>query len=211
MLSLWCVRHGQTDFSRRNTFCGSIDPPLSDVGRAMADALAARYGGEPWRAIFASPMVRTRQTVEPLARRAGIEPTIDPDLREIAYGSWEGREEAEVERSEGDAFHAWAQNPGWHPPPGGETGYQIAARVMAAIARIRAHHADGRVLIVSHKATLRVLACCLLGIDPNLFRARIAQPVASVTVWEFKKSGPLLARLGDVSHLPPELQSAEGT
>jgi probable phosphoglycerate mutase len=211
MLSLWCVRHGQTDFSRRNTFCGSIDPPLSQVGRAMAEALAARFSDEKWSAIYSSPMARTRQTAEPLARRAGIEPTIDPDLREIDYGAWEGREEDEVERSEGDAFHAWAKDPGWNPPPGGESAYQIAARVTAAVGRIRARHSDGKVLIVSHKATLRVLACTLLGIDPNLFRARIAQPVASVTVWDFKKSGPLLARLGDVSHLPPELQAAEGT
>jgi alpha-ribazole phosphatase len=211
MLSLYLVRHGQTDFSRRDTFCGSIDPPLSDTGRAMAEALGARYGDDPWAAIYASPLQRARETAAPVAARAGLTVEIDPDLREIAYGSWEGRKEAEVAASEPEAFHAWSQNPGHFAPPGGETAFQIAARAAAAIGRIRDRHTDGKVLIVSHKATLRVLTCALLGIDLNLFRARVAQPVASVTVFEFKKSGPLLARLGDVSHLPPELASAEGT
>lgn len=211
MLSLYCVRHGQTAFSRANTFCGALDPPLSEAGQAMAEAFAARWAGEGFAAIYSSPMVRALQTAAPIAKRLGIEPQRDPDLREIAYGSWEGREEEEVEHAEGDAFRAWAENPGWNAPPGGETAYQIAARATAALARIRARHPSGKVLLVSHKATLRVLACQLLGIDPNQFRARIAQPVASLTVWHWKASGPLLARLGDVSHLPPELQNAEGT
>src|SRR5262245_60599270 len=123
MLSIYLVRHGQTDYSRRNAFCGSIDPPLNDVGLAMAEALGARYGGEPWRAIYASPLQRARQTAAPVATRAGLTIEIDDGLREIAYGSWEGRAEEEVEQSEGEAFHAWAANPALVAPPGGETAY----------------------------------------------------------------------------------------
>jgi probable phosphoglycerate mutase len=216
MLSLYLVRHGQTDASLHNRFCGSLDPPLNAVGLAMAEALAARYGdgpggGAPWAAIWCSPLVRTRQTSEPTARRSRIGLTIDEGLREIAYGEWEGRAEAEVERDDRQRFAAWAAHPGRVAPPGGESGDAIAARVGAALERLRARHSDGKVLLVSHKATLRVLLCALLGIDVDLFRVRIAQRVCAISIVDFKASGPLLQVLGDTSHLPPELLAGDGT
>ena len=66
-------------------------------------------------------------------------------------------------------------------------------------------------LIVSHKATLRVLLCALLGIDVDLFRVRVGQRVGAISVVELRKSGPLLDRLGDIAHLPPELAAGDGT
>jgi probable phosphoglycerate mutase len=211
MLSIYFVRHGQTEYSKRNAFCGSIDPPLTDEGRAMAEAVAARYGGEKWAAIYASPRLRTQQTAEPTAKRAGMKIFVEEGLREIDYGSWEGRPEKEVEASEPDAFHAWSSHPGLAAPPGGENAHEIAGRAMKALKAIRERHSDGKILVFSHKATLRIIACSLLGIDVDLFRSRVAQPVASITAFEFKKSGPLLIKLGDVSHLPPELASLDGT
>jgi probable phosphoglycerate mutase len=211
MLSLYLVRHGQTDYSLGNRFCGSIDPPLNATGRHMAEALAARYGDEGWAAIYASPRLRTRETAAPTAARAGIEVQLEDGLREIEYGEWEGRAEAEVEATDGARYHAWAEHPGRVAPPGGETGVEIAARATVVIDAIRRRHADGKVLVVSHKATLRVLVCALFGIDVDLFRARIAQKVCAVSVIEFRKSGPLLQTLGDTSHLPPDLLAGDGT
>jgi alpha-ribazole phosphatase len=215
MLSLYLVRHGQTDYSLHNRLCGAIDPPLNEHGLAMAEALAASYGAGPdgkgWTAIWASPMLRTRQTAEPTAARAGIGLTIDEGLREIAYGEWEGRAESDVEHEDGARFRAWQAHPGWVAPPGGETGNQIAIRALAVVERIRAQHADGKVLVVSHKATLRVLLCALMGIDVDSFRVRVAQKVCAVSIVDFKSSGPLLQVLGDTSHLPPELRGGDGT
>jgi alpha-ribazole phosphatase len=210
-LTLLLVRHGQTDFSLANRFCGSIDPPLNATGLSMADAIGARYGVAGLAAIYASPKLRTRQTAAPTAAAAGLEVQLDEGLREIAYGEWEGRPEKEVEQSEPERFHAWAEHPGRISPPGGETAVEIAARALPAIERIRAAHSDGKVLVVSHKATIRVLVCALIGIDVDLFRARVAQPVGAVSAISFKKSGPLLERLGDTSHLPPELLALDGT
>jgi probable phosphoglycerate mutase len=210
MLSLHLVRHGQTDYSLQNKFCGSIDPPLNATGLKMAEALAARYGVEKWSAIYASPRLRTRQTAAPTAARSGVEVQLDDGLREIAYGDWEGRAEDEVEATDGERFRAWAAHPARVSPPGGETATQIAERALAAVDGIRARH-DGKVLVVSHKATLRVLVCALLGLDVDLFRARIAQKVAAVSIVDFKKAGPMLTVLGDTSHLPPELLALDGT
>jgi probable phosphoglycerate mutase len=73
----------------------------------------------------------------------------------------------------------------------------VAARALPVIERIRAAHQAGEVLVVSHKATIRIIACALLGIDIDLYRARLALPVASFTTVEFRSSGPLLRRFGD--------------
>jgi broad specificity phosphatase PhoE len=217
MLSLYLVRHGQTDASLNNRFCGRIDPPLNATGLAMADALAARYsplkdGG--FVEIIASPLQRAQQTAAPTARAAGIPVTVDDGLVEIAYGEWEGRAEADVERDDAARFAAWAAHPGRVAPPGGETGADIAVRALAAVECIRARHAAGKVLVVSHKATLRVLVCALLGVDVDFFRSRIAQKVCAVSIIDFKPSGPLLQVLGDTSHLSslaPALLAGDGT
>jgi probable phosphoglycerate mutase len=212
MLSLYLVRHGQTDASLGNRFCGRIDPPLNATGVAMAEALAARYGREGFVEVAVSPLARALKTAEPTARLAGLPLTVDDDLVEIAYGDWEGRAEADVERDDHERFAAWAAHPGRVAPPGGETGAEIARRALAAVERIRARHpAGGKVLVVSHKATLRVLVCALVGVDVDLFRARIAQKVCAISIIDFKPSGPLLQVLGDTSHLPPALLAGDGT
>jgi alpha-ribazole phosphatase len=211
MLSLYLVRHGQTEYSLNNRLCGAIDPPLTEHGLAMAEALGARYGGESWAGIWSSPQLRARQTAQPTATRAQKELILDDGLREIAYGEWEGRPEEEVARADGARFAAWSANPGYVAPPGGESGLAIASRVLATVERIKQTHASGKILVVSHKATLRVLVCALFGIDVDLFRVRVAQKVCAVSIIELKSTGPLLQVLGDTSHLPPELLTDGGT
>ena len=163
MLTLYLVRHGQTDLSRANQFCGDLDIPLNETGTAMAEALGLRYGGDPWAGIYASPRNRARATAQPVARRAGLEVQVLEGLREISYGEWEGKPEEEVAHMDPERFAAWGANPADVAPPGGETGRQIAVRALAAVEEVRARHAEGQVLLVSHKATLRVLLCALLG------------------------------------------------
>ncbi len=212
MLELWLVRHGQTDFSRENRFCGSIDPPLSEVGQRMADALGASHGEDKWDAIYCSPSLRARQTVAPLAKRARLEPVLDDGLREISYGEWEGMKHDEVKARFPDVYAYWSQDTASRATPGGETAFMVAARAAPVVERIRREHASGKVLVVSHKATLRILVCALLGMDVRLFRERIAQPVCALSRFEIKPTGTaMLTMLGDVSHLPPDLRSAEGT
>lgn len=205
------VRHGQTDHSRENRFCGSIDPPLNEVGRRMAEALGSAYGSRRWDAVYCSPSARARETAAALASRAGVAVTLDEGLREIAYGEWESLRHEDVQERWPEAYAYWAADTASRGAPGGETAFQVAARAALVIERVRARHADGRVLVVSHKATLRILTCALLGMDVRLFRDRIAQPVAAVTRFDVRPSGAMLALLGDVSHLPPELREAEGT
>ena len=212
MLELWLVRHGQTDFSRENRFCGSIDPPLSDVGQRMAQALGEAHGKDPWDAIYCSPSTRAQQTVAPLAERAKVKPVLDEGLREISYGDWEGMKHDEARAKFPDAYAYWAQDTASRATPGGETAFMVASRAAPVIERIRREHPQGRVLVVSHKATVRIMVCALLGMDVRLFRDRIGQPVCALARFEIKPQGQaMLTLLGDVSHLPQDLRGAEGT
>jgi probable phosphoglycerate mutase len=82
---------------------------------------------------------------------------------------------------------------------------------MRVVEGIRSRHERGNVLLVSHKATLRVITCALLGLDVRLFRERIAQPVAAVTMFAVTGTTALLTLLGDRTHLSEELKNQEGT
>lgn len=210
-LSLYLVRHGQTAASRENRFSGHVDPPLTEVGLAMAGALADAYAELPWAAVYTSPLLRCRQTAAPLCERARLVPVVEEGLKEIGYGEWEGLQQDEVRARFPEAFAYWAEDVASRGTPGGETAFQVAARAMSAVERIRVKHLDGNVLIVSHKATLRIIVCALLGMDVREFRQRIAQPVAAVSHFEISAKSTMLVRLGDVAHLSPELREAPGT
>lgn len=211
MLTLFLLRHGQTDASFERRFAGSLEAQLSPLGREMAEAFADAYATTPWQAIYASPQRRALDTAAPLAGRTGMQVQVVEGLREIAYGAWEGLFEDEVRQRWPVEYGWWAADPASRSAPGGETGLEVAARAMAAFERIRASHDGGPILVVSHKSTLRLILCALLGIDLRRFRDRIAQPVASLTEIEIDGTSALLKRLADVSHLPPRLRGLPGS
>jgi broad specificity phosphatase PhoE len=197
VLTIHFVRHGETLATAEGRFCGQRDCALSDRGRRQEEAIVERCaaGGE-WRAVYTSPLTRCRAMAEAFAARLGIPLAVEDCLQEIDHGTWDGRLEEEVENTEPDAYRAYVRHPGIFGAPQGENGFQVAARALPVVERIRAAHRDGDVLVVSHKATIRIIACALLGIDVDLYRARLSQPVASVTSFDFPSSGPRLLRLG---------------
>ena len=210
-MNLYLVRHGQTEFSRENRFCGTSDPALTDAGHAMAEAFAKAHASIAWDAIYASPMLRARQTAEALTRLTGGTAIIEDGLKEIAYGEWEGRSVDEVKARWPEAYAYGAEDVASRGAPGGEIAFEVAARAMRIVEAIRTRHETGNVLIVSHKATLRIITCALLGLDVRLFRERIAQPVVALSMFELAKGTSKLALLGDRSYLPEELRNLEGT
>jgi broad specificity phosphatase PhoE len=211
MLELYMARHGQTDFSREHRFCGRIDPPLNEIGGRMAGALADAYGALLWDGIYVSPRRRAIDTASPLAARMSTSPELDEGLGEIAYGEWEGLLPEEARAKWPEQFALWSESMADRAPPGGETAFDVAARAAKVLDRVRRAHPDGRVLLVSHKGTLRILICALLGIDVRLFRERIDLPVGSVTRFQIGPTGALLTTHGDVSHLPMDLRHLPGT
>ncbi|MEN9203450.1 MAG: histidine phosphatase family protein [Thermostichus sp. DG02_2_bins_29] len=210
-LRLYLLRHGETPYSRSGGFCGILDPDLTPEGEQMAHAFAAAYAGIPWQALYTSPMKRTLTTLQPLAEKTGLEMQIREGLREIHYGEWEGKTHPEVRESYTEDYLRWMTEPAWNPPTGGETAVQIANRAMPVIAEIEEKYSNGNVLIVSHKATIRIILCSLLGIDLGRYRDRIEVLAASISVIKFDRYGPLLEVLGERNYLPLPLRERAGT
>jgi broad specificity phosphatase PhoE len=211
-LKIFFMRHGQTSFSRDNAFCGSgLDPELTEDGMAMARSFAEAYRDTPWQAIYCSPLQRAHQTARPLCEMLGLEPQVRDGLKEIGYGQWEGKSAEEIARDFHDDHIRWSADPAWNAPTGGEPGIAIAHRALQVVEEIKARHHNGNVLVVSHKATIRIVLCSLLGIDVGRFRFRLGCPVGSVSVVEFGAHGPLLHALADRAHQDERLRGLPGT
>ena len=211
-LSLYFLRHGQTELSRDDVFCGSgLDPELTPDGLQMAHAFAVAYSAKSWGAVYSSGLRRAVDTARPLCDALGITSEARPDLNEIGYGKWEGQTRENVAREHHDDYVSWLADPAWHAPTDGELAITVATRSLRVIDEIKCQFEDGNVLIVSHKATIRIILCSLLGIDVGRFRYRLGCPVGSVSVVEFSLEGPLLHSLADRSHLSASLLALPGT
>jgi probable phosphoglycerate mutase len=211
-LHIYFLRHGQTALSREDSFCGSgLDPELTPEGLEMAQAFTAAYRSKPWNAIYSSSLRRAIATAQPLCDALAMEMQVRPGLNEIGYGKWEGLTKEEVSQRHHDDYVSWLADPAWYAPTGGELAVVIAQRGLQVLEEIKQRFSDGNVLVVSHKATIRIILCSLLGIEVGRFRYRLACPVGSVSIVEFTPQGPLLKSLADRSHLTETLRSLPGT
>ncbi len=198
---LFLVRHGATQLSAEDRFAGATDVELSEEGIFQAERLAERLADDAISAVYCSPMTRTKHTASILAKPHGL-PLIQRDgLREIHHGHWEGMTRADVEVQFPDEYVSWEEDPYTFAPEGGENGVSVIARTLPVIREIVVQHRGENVLIVSHKATLRLLISSVLGFDGRGYRDRLDQSPASLNVLDFKD--PVRARLmlfNDVSH-----------
>ena len=211
-LQIYFLRHGQTVLSREDSFCGSgLDPELTPEGLEMARAFTAAYRSKLWNAIYSSSLRRGIAMAQPLCDALTIEMQVRPGLNEIGYGKWEGLTKEEVSQRHHDDYVSWLADPAWYAPTGGELAVVIAQRGLQVVEEIKQRFSDGNVLVVSHKATIRIILCSLLGIEIGRFRYRLACPVGSVSIVEFTQQGPMLQTLADRSHLSEALRSLQGT
>ena len=210
-LKIYLLRHGETEYSQRGAYCGAMDPELTAEGRQMAQAFADAYSSETWADVYVSPMKRTIATAKPLCDALGLPMQIRDGLKEIGYGQWEGREQDDVRQHHEQDYIRWLTEPAWNPPTGGETAVQVGSRALPVITEIESKYKQGNVLIVSHKATIRIILCSLMGIDIGRYRDRIDAPAASVSIVKFDIHGPLLEVLGDRNYMNKSLREREGT
>jgi broad specificity phosphatase PhoE len=198
---IYLARHGSTLLGGEDRFAGETDVQLSEIGRAQARALGARLAIERIDAAYASPLSRARETARLVAGPHGREVIVSPELREISHGRWEGHTRTEVESLYPDDYARWESDPFTFAPPGGETGLAVTARALPALLEIVAAHGEGQVLVVSHKATIRLLVSALLGFDPRNYRDRLDQSPACLNILDFRDATRArLTLFNDTSH-----------
>lgn len=198
---VFLVRHGATQLTAEDRFSGSAGVDLSDKGRWQAECLGKRLAREGVSAIYSSPLSRTMDTARIIAGECNCEPVPMDGLREISHGRWEGLTRAEVEERFDGEYAAWEEDPFTFAPEGGESGVVVLARALPVIRTIVTRHRGERVLVVSHKATIRILISSLLGFDARGYRDRLDQAPACLNILDFRDA--VHARLmlfNDTSH-----------
>ncbi len=206
---LYLVRHGATPLTMEDKFSGEEGVHLSDEGRQQAERLAERLKDHNIAAAYSSPLDRALETAEIVIRPHHLPVQQVDGLREILHGHWEGLTRREVEQKFAEEYSEWEQDPFTFAPQGGESGISVLSRALPAIRQIVVDHTDQNVLVVSHKATIRLLISSLLGFDARGYRDRLDQAPACLNIVDFRD--PVRARLllfNDISHyagqpLPP--------
>ncbi|MEO7276257.1 MAG: histidine phosphatase family protein [Vicinamibacterales bacterium] len=198
---IYLVRHGATQLTAEARFSGAEGADLSEEGRWQAAQLGERLRHEDLNAAYCSPLARSADTAAIITNRCGLPVEMRDGLREISHGHWEGLTRGEVEARFGGEYASWEEDPFTFAPAKGESGVAVLARALPVIRDIVTTHVGERVLVVSHKATIRLLLSSLLGIDARGYRDRLDQAPACLNVLDFKD--PVRARLmlfNDVSH-----------
>ena len=151
------VRHGETDWNRDTRVQGHTDIALSERGRWQAGRLAQALREEPISAFYASDLSRALETAQAVAHAHGKTVTAHRNLRERAFGHFEGLTWAEIESRHPQDATAWRKRVPDFSPPGGESLLQLRERVVAAVDEIAARHPGEQLLLVAHGGVLDIL------------------------------------------------------
>jgi probable phosphoglycerate mutase len=198
---LFLIRHGATQLTAEDRFSGAANVYLSEEGRAQAERLAMRLADDNIAAVYASPLDRTMETARILAAPHQLPIIARDGLQEIHHGHWEGLSRKDVEARFPDEYAAWEEDPFIFAPQGGESGISVLARALPVIREIVVNHMDRNILVISHKATIRLILSSLLGFDERGYRDRLDQAPACLNILDFKDA--IHARLmlfNDISH-----------
>lgn len=164
--NLWLIRHGQTDWNLTGRWQGQAPdaPPLNEAGRAQALAVRDQLKNGHFTAIYSSDLLRSRQTAQLLAEPLGLNVTLEPRLREMDLGDWEGMPSEEIKDRFPKELAERVRDPMNTRAPGGESPKEVAKRVIAAVDEISVRHCGEPVLIVAHGISLAVILCLARGI-----------------------------------------------
>jgi len=188
------ARHGQTAPNREGLVLGRADPELTEEGHEQAARLAAALAAEPVTAILTSPLLRTRQTAEPIGQACGVPVVVDDRLIEIDWGTWEGRSTGTLAQSDVDR---WKADKGTAPE--GESLESLTERVEGFCT---AHLDGGLVVAVSHVSPIKAAAAWAMGVDGTV-AWRMYLGLASITRVGKGRTSPVLLSFNETGHLHP--------
>lgn len=166
------IRHAQTIWNASSRIQGQADPPLSDEGRDQCARLRERVKDAPIQRLYTSDLDRARRTAEAVAGdRERLEPILDPRLREVDLGEWEGATSASLETGWPDRYKAGLENPSWDLVPGGEGEAAFQAGVVSAMGEVLGGAGDSETIaVVTHIGVIRLLLATITGTQRNHMR-----------------------------------------
>jgi probable phosphoglycerate mutase len=196
------VRHGESapavpdqPFDLRD---GHGDPALDPVGVEQAEKLAARLANERVDAIYVTTLRRTHETAAPLARRLSLEPIVEPDLREVFLGEWEGGAMRARAAAGDPIFETIFREERWDVIPGAEPHDDFDTRTARGLQRIVDAHPEGRVVVVVHGGVIGQLLHRVTGASRFAFAASDNGSINEIVVTPDRS---VLRRYNDTCHL----------
>jgi alpha-ribazole phosphatase len=157
MTELLLIRHGETSWNVEGKYTGQTDVPLNSTGERQATLMAKEFQNSPIEAIYSSDLIRAQRTAEVLSDKTGASLTIDPRLREINQGTWEGMHFSEIQKRFKGTLEKRRRNPLQVTPPKGESLAEVRERVLKAYQTILETHPDDLVAIVAHGIVLAII------------------------------------------------------
>lgn len=195
------IRHGDTPASQDGRFTGAQDIPLSEEGRVHASELATRLARYPMDAVYASSLRRAQDTAQYIAQVHGLTVTPVDDLREMNHGVWNGLSRDECRAKYPEQVDTYNANPFTFAPEGGESGEMVLKRAFPALQALVRAHPNQTIVVVAHKTTNRLLICQSVGIEPRLYREKLAQRPACINILQFANENEAeLLLLNDIGH-----------
>ncbi len=202
------VRHGETQWNREKRFQGQIDVPLNTTGRLQGEQVAQFLKSIPLRYAVSSPLLRPKETAEMILHyHPAVKLELEPDLKEISHGLWEGKLEAEIAAAFPGMLEQWQTAPATVQMPEGENLQDVWKRAIAAWERIVQAAMErperGITLVVAHDAINKAILCHVVGLGPESFW-RFKQGNGAVSVIDYPKGlagKPILQASNITAHL----------
>jgi probable phosphoglycerate mutase len=202
--SIILVRHGQTMAADPNNpfelLDGHGNPPLTQLGHQQAAAVANALMADHLDALYVTNLQRTSQTAAPLCQaRTELLPIVEPDLREVFLGDWEGGlHRMHIAQGHRAALRATARQD-WGEFPGAETTESLTDRVVAALRKIASNHRDCQVVVFVHGGVIAAALAAATNSAPLAFRGAENGSISRLVVQGHKMT---LRSFNEVAHLP---------
>ena len=200
---LYLVRHGEAESNRDGRFGGWSPVPLTELGRRQALATAAELRRREPSVLVTSDVPRARETAAPIAEALGLEPVLEPGLRERSLGVFDGLSFAEAEARYPDLWKRLASRDAHAVPDGGETPETVYARVSGALERLLVTYAGKHVAVVTHGLALyhAFTYVCGMGVPHGEMPVFVLVDNCSISQFEHRAERWRIVSINDTAHL----------
>ena len=198
--TIYIVRHGQTEWNLLGKTQGHGNSDLTPKGIEQAELLADSMTKYPIDYIYSSDLGRAYQTADIIGNKLNIEIEKTEALREMNFGTWEGRIIKDIIEEDPELYKMWRNEPHLAKIPQGETLSQIKERTDAFIKEINEKYDGKHIVLVTHSLCARIMLLSFLDSDvKNIYR--INQANTALNIIELRDYGPVVMKMNDTTHI----------
>jgi len=182
------IRHGQTEFNKKNIFRGHIDVPLDNSGKIQAESNGKLLKEMDFDTIYTSPLIRAKQTSEIINKyqSKNVSTMVDYGFIDLNYGTWEGKTEEEIKALFPEHYFQWETNPFKTKIPDGESLNDAEKRSWLSLKKIISKNENQIICIITHRVICKLLICKILGISKSGFW-KIKQDTSCINIIEYSE------------------------